>query len=67
MCKNNKNKLVKYKKISLIFMINFNCIAFYMLYILYIYKQIIYINFFLSILLKMIVFDCFKIIYTSKI
>ena len=24
MCKNNKNKLVKYKKISLIFMINFN-------------------------------------------
>ena len=37
MCKNNKNKLVKYKKISLIFMINFNCIAFYMLYILHIY------------------------------
>lgn len=37
MYKNNKNKLIKYKKISLIFMLNFNCIAFYMLYILHIY------------------------------
>ena len=37
MCKNNKNKLIKYKKISLIFMINFNCIIIYMLYILQLY------------------------------
>lgn len=35
--KNNKNKLLKYKKISLIFMINFNCIILYLLYILNIY------------------------------
>jgi hypothetical protein len=34
---NNKNKLIKYKKISLIFMINFNFIIFYLLYILHIY------------------------------
>lgn len=35
--KNTKNKLLKYKKISLIFMINFNCIILYLLYILNIY------------------------------
>jgi len=35
--KNTKNKLIKYKKISLIFMINFNCIILYLLYILHIY------------------------------
>jgi len=35
--KNNNNKLIKYKKISLIFMINFNCIILYILYILNIY------------------------------
>lgn len=34
---NNKNKLLKYKKISLIFMINFNCIILYLLYIVNIY------------------------------
>lgn len=37
MCKNNKNKLIKYKKISVIFMINFNCIVIYILYILHLY------------------------------
>jgi len=37
MCKNNKNKLIRYKKISVIFMINFNCIVIYMLYILHLY------------------------------
>ena len=31
----NTNKLIKYKKISLIFMINFNCIIIYILYIIY--------------------------------
>lgn len=35
--KNTKNKLLKYKKISLIFMINFNFIILYLLYILNIY------------------------------
>ena len=34
---NTKNKLIKYKKISIIFMINFNFIIFYLLYILHIY------------------------------
>jgi len=33
----NKNKLIKYKKISLIFIINFNCIILYILYIINIY------------------------------
>lgn len=33
--KKNTNKLIKYKKISLIFMINFNCIIIYILYIIY--------------------------------
>ena len=37
MCKNTKNKLIKYKQISLIFMLNFNCIIIYILYILHIY------------------------------
>lgn len=37
MCKNTKNKLIKYKKISLIFMINFNVIIVYCLYILHTY------------------------------
>jgi hypothetical protein len=32
-----KNKLLKYKKISLIFMINFNCILIYILYIIQTY------------------------------
>ncbi len=35
--KKNTNKLIKYKKISLIFMINFNCIIIYLLYIVNIY------------------------------
>ena len=35
--KNTKNKLLKYKKINLIFIINFNCIILYLLYILNIY------------------------------
>lgn len=37
MSKNTKNKLIKYKKISLIFMINFNCIILYVLYIIHLY------------------------------
>lgn len=32
-----KNKLMKYKRISVIFMINFNCIILYIIYILHIY------------------------------
>jgi hypothetical protein len=35
--KSPKNKLIKYKKISIIFMINFNCIVLYILYIINIY------------------------------
>jgi len=35
--KANKNKLIKYKKISLMFIINFNCIILYILYIIHIY------------------------------
>jgi hypothetical protein len=35
--KSPKNKLLKYKKISLIFMINFNCILIYILYIIQLY------------------------------
>ena len=35
--KNTKNKLIKYKKISIIFMINFNIIILYILYIINIY------------------------------
>jgi hypothetical protein len=35
--KSPKNKLLKYKKISLIFMINFNCILIYILYIIQTY------------------------------
>ena len=33
--KKNTNKLIKYKKIILIFIINFNCIIIYILYIIY--------------------------------
>jgi len=35
--KSPKNKLIKYKRISIIFMINFNCIMLYILYIIHIY------------------------------